>query len=193
MSGLEVVGAVASVVQLTSFAAEIADSISKLYKKLRNAPKALRQYLTTVDQLRDVVLLLRGNEWLRAKDIIDRLESIARKIDEALELLPKVKSKSDSRFLRIPRGAREAYQYMRNEEELNTIFVALEEMKSTLVLCVLSTQVRLIGETSENSTQLLELIPRMGELQREFSYLRNLIEPLSVSLRQANSTIQRES
>ena len=182
MSGLEVVGGVASLVQLTSFATALAESIVKLYKKLRNAPTAFRRYIDTVRQLEDVVLLLRENEWLRAKEIFDRLKSISEKVDEALALLPKLKTKGESLVSRISRGLRVASQYLCNEDELNAILSSLEEMKTTLVLCVLSTQVRLIGQTSEKSTQLLELIPMMGEMQKEFSYLRSLIEPASVGL-----------
>ena len=174
MSGLEVVGALASVVQLTSFAAEIVESISKIYMRLRNASRILRRYLSTLNQLKGVVLLLQSNEWLRAKAIVDQLKSIHEKINEALALLPLTGTESRSLLSRLSRGTQKAFQYVRNEDELKAIFLDLEEMKSTLVLCVLNTQVRQTGQGSRSTTELL------GQLRTDFAELRTLLGPTRV-------------
>ena len=174
MSGLEVVGAVASVGQLASYLAQVAGSLCELYKKIQKAPRIVKLYLHAAEQFRILAKHLGDNEWLQTEIISQQLKSISKQIQEALELLPNMKEAKTS-IARLSGRTSMAYQLLRNEEALKSIFAALEEKKSCLILWILETQVRHTGQAALNSQGLLDLIPKMGEIQENISYLREIM------------------
>ena len=180
MTCLEVVGALASVSQLTSYVVQITISLSNLYVKLLKAPRIFQQYVSTVRQLEGVIQILRCNEWLRTTIIIDSLQSLSEKIKDALSLLPLPEQVVAKTMSKLSFWLRRAMQYLRNEEELRSVFAALADMKSTLALCILNTQVQHAGKSSRNTAKCLEMLPMIGSLQQDVSYLRHLVESSKV-------------
>ena len=170
MSGLEVVGAAASVAQLTQYILGISGSIYELIHKLRNAPSVFKRHADTINQVITVVEVIRANEWLHTPAIASLLERIWTVAMEALNLLPTLKRDAVSAF--SINEYWKAFRGLRKENEILDRLKTLGELKSVLVVRILDIQTTHAGQSSCNIAKLLQIIPKLDAIQQHVSSLQ---------------------
>ena len=179
---MEAVGAIASISQITYYLAEASISIYKLYRKLHDAPKAFRRYVSLAEQLQCILRLLKSNQWLQNEAIGILLQSLSHQVNGTLILLPDNAEEAGSLVLKVTGKTRRAFKFLRNEDELKNTFKAIEKMKSSLALCIQDTQVQQAGNASQNTIKLLQLFSIPEEEQSDTSIPGESVEHSSVRI-----------
>src|SRR6266536_2934537 len=90
MSGLEILGAVASAVQLADTFIKIATSTIDLFSRVRDAPETIRKRIETVKHLIDIAKLIEHNPSLQTPLIASVLTRARADADKLLKILTKI-------------------------------------------------------------------------------------------------------
>jgi len=169
MTGIEVLGAMASAAQIAFYVIQTSSLIIEQFKRLRNAPIKFQQHSETATQLIGIARVVQSNQWLQTESMASLLKGILGKVEEVHKLLPKVQKHDKAARPGFVITYWKAYRSLRKEERILAIFAGLEEQKSTLALCILEIQTRYTGETSCNVTKLL---PMVDSIQEDVSHIR---------------------
>jgi N-terminal domain on NACHT_NTPase and P-loop NTPases len=130
---LGVLGALAAASQLAEQSLKIANFISDLYFKVRDAPESIRKESLQLEQLIDIVKLIEHNPPLQT----DLVESILRNcVGEAKnlqEILANISTAArDGKAKKLWR----ALDGVAKEKRILALFANLEREKSSLALCI---------------------------------------------------------
>ena len=177
MSGVEVLGALASAAQLAYYVIQANSVIIEQVKRLRNASVKFQQHADTATQLIAFARVVQSNQWLQTESMAALLQAILGRAEDVRKLLPRVQHYDKTARLSFVTSYWKAFQTLRKEERILAIFAGLEEQKSALVLCILELQTRYTGETSCNVAKLL---PVVDSIQEDVSHIRRGAGDLSV-------------
>lgn len=181
MSGLEAIGAVASVAQLVNYIIGTNSSIFELRRKLQEAPTRLKRQTATLEEVIKIAQLLKENEFVQNDMIATTLNHIITKVDQTQDMLPQIDINLSSMSKRLTKKWK-TFKHMRNEDRLLEILAELRDHKISLVLCIANIQVKQSGEASHNSSRLLDFIPKMNLMELDISRMRLCLESRSVCL-----------
>lgn len=169
MTGVEVLGALASAAQIAFYIIQTSSMIIEQFKRLRNAAIKFQQHSDTTTQLIGISRVVQSNQWLQTESMASLLKGILGRLEEVHKLLPKVQKHDKSARPGFVVTYWKAFRSLRKEDRILAIFAGLEEQKSALALCILEIQTRYTGETSCNVTKLL---PMVDSIQEDVSHIR---------------------
>jgi hypothetical protein len=135
MSGLEILGALASAVQLADTCLKITISASELFTRVRGAPETIRTRIAQIEQLIEIARLIEHNSALQTPLIGSVLDRCREDTNNLLGILKKLDTEAT---------ARKVVKYwtallgVTKEKKILGIFERLEERKSSLILCIAS-------------------------------------------------------
>jgi hypothetical protein len=135
MSGLEILGALASAVQLADTCLKITISASELFTRVRGAPETIRTRIAQIEQLIEIARLIEHNSALQTPLIGSVLDRCREDTNNLLGILKKLDTEAT---------ARKVVKYwtallgVTKEKKMLGIFERLEERKSSLILCIAS-------------------------------------------------------
>jgi hypothetical protein len=90
MSGVEILGAVASAVQLADTCMKIAICAIDLFSRVRDAPETIRKRIVAVEQLVEIARLIQHNPSLQTSLIASVLNRARADADQLFEILTKI-------------------------------------------------------------------------------------------------------
>jgi len=90
MSGLEVLGAVASAVQLADACLKIATCAVDLFSRVRDVPETIRKRIVAVEQFVEIARLIERNPFLQILLIVSVLIRVYADTDQLFEILIKI-------------------------------------------------------------------------------------------------------
>lgn len=132
MSGIEVIGLLASASQLALYSLKITTSISEIYRQIQEAPKKIRQHAEQLDQLLKTAKLIQFHPSLQTVAVDDQIKTTMKQAIKLASLLERVRADysrgSVRKYWKILRG--------RHNKEILDSFEALEKEKSALQLCI---------------------------------------------------------
>ena len=140
MSGLEVLGAVASAAQLAAYSIKIARFLGDIYGKAQNHHHQITVHISLINQLIDTAIRIQQNESLRLTFIDSQLQSTLSEARSLSIFLEKLSAGYTGHWVQrswtIVRGA--------SEREVLTRLERLEKAKMTLALCISLAQTDLL-------------------------------------------------
>ncbi|MCJ1375559.1 hypothetical protein MMC20_006796 [Loxospora ochrophaea] len=163
MSGVEVIGTVASLAQLGLFSISALD----LYQQMRDAPAKIQRHRDTIEQLVRIVHLIRFSQWLQTENIIRTVQAILERVREIRRLFPQSQVSGSAGYVSF-KDLRHVLLSVRREKQISSSFKALSESKSDLTLCILATQAQQTGDASSGIKILLDAVPKIEVLYEEF-------------------------
>ncbi|OJD31477.1 uncharacterized protein BKCO1_4700050 [Diplodia corticola] len=137
MSGLEVVGAVASIVQLAQITGKLVICLRDLSDNVRRSSERFQNYKQRADELQQIVTLMKENDQLQSDALRAPIDALVRTVEAILRVLakkfvtdpsnPSTKWRNRLKGARIPQA----------EALISAKFDDLERHKSTLALAIL--------------------------------------------------------
>lgn len=133
MSGLEIVGAVASAAQLADLCLKALKSISSLYRNVKNIPTDVDNSITRINQLSEIAQLVSSTPSLHSPVITAAVHEALTDVEKLLELLEGTSH---------PKGSNPVKQQWHNishilhEPVVQKLLGRLESTKVTLSLCI---------------------------------------------------------
>ena len=143
MSGIEIIGLVASASQLALYSIKITTCLAEICKRVQDAPVRIRQHSDQIRQLQSTVQLVQQNHLLQTAHVYAHINATleqAKTLSAILEQLTKDYSRGSIRkYWKILKATR--------EKEILDIFDRLEKEKSALILCISVIQVDQLGQS----------------------------------------------
>lgn len=142
MSGIEVVGLMASASQLALYSIRIITCVSEIVQKVQDAPARIRQHSDQIRQLVSTAQLIEQHHLLQTVQVHAHIKAAleqAKTLSATLEQLTKDYSRGPIRRYWIVLKATK-------EKEILANFDRLETEKSALLLCISLAQVDLLGQ-----------------------------------------------
>ena len=141
MSGIEILGVLASTGQLLSYSFKITRSLNEIYQRVQDAPKRISQHSIQIKQLISTTELIQEQQVLQTAPILTHINATlvqAESLCAILEQLTEDYSRgSIRRYWKILTATK--------EKEILANFDRLEKEKSALILCISVTQIDLVG------------------------------------------------
>lgn len=135
MSGLEVLGAVASAVQLADTCLKIATCTVDLFSRIRDAPETIRKRIVAVEQLVEIARLIEHNPSLQTPLIASVLARARAEADQLFEILTKIDAQPTAgKVVKYWK----ALEGVTKEKRIMTICDRLQEIKASLTLNIAS-------------------------------------------------------
>ena len=142
MSGIEILGLVASASQLALYSIKITTCLAEICKRVQDAPVRIRQHSDQIRQLQSTVQLVQQNHLLQTAHVYAHINATleqAKTLSAILEQLTKDYSRGSIRkYWKILKASR--------EKEILDIFDRLEKEKSALILCISVIQMDQLGQ-----------------------------------------------
>ena len=142
MSGIEIVGLVASASQLISYSIKITTCLSEIYQRVQDAPMRIRQHSDQIRQLLSTAQLVEKHHLLQTAHVHAHINATleqAKTLSATLEQLTKDYTRgSIRRYWKILIATK--------EKEILANFDRLEKEKSALLLCISVAQTDLLGQ-----------------------------------------------
>lgn len=135
MSGLEILGVVASAMQLADFGFKITNTLLEIFDRVQNYPDKIRSHLCQVKQLIEIARLISENSCLHTRTVNTHLKSISAVVLELKTTLEHLAANYRRKSVRrrylqiVARGAFE-------EKQIGTAFVRLEHEKTALLISI---------------------------------------------------------
>ena len=173
MSGVEVVGLLASVSQLAGHALNIYSSIADIYHKIQNAPRVIQEHAAHIRQLIHTAELICEHKLLQTdcinSQIISTLDQ-ARLLSAVLEKVKRdyLRGHLVRRYWKIIIGDR--------EREILASLRRLEQERSALLLCISIAHTDLLGTIQES---VAPSVVRYPTLVANPPPQRNSFEPIA--------------
>jgi hypothetical protein len=143
MSGLEVIGALASAAQLAAYAVKAAAFISDIYDRLKHAPQRIEEHAHQIQRLIDIIIYIKDNSSLHTTLVFEQLECTIIQAGSLRELLVKVLGQYTQPSLRL-----RYWKVLKGKKE-RQILVALQRLereKTQLSLCLTAAQSEILQE-----------------------------------------------
>ena len=142
MSGIEIVGFVASASQLVLYSIKITTSLSEIWQRVQDAPLKVRQHLDQIRHLISTARLVEEHHLLQTAHVHTHIKATleqAKSLSAILEQLRKDYSRgSIRRVWKILKATK--------EKEILASFDRLEKEKSALLLCISVAHTDLLGQ-----------------------------------------------
>ena len=135
MSGLEVLGAAASAIQLADAAWKISKLFSSLSSHVKDTPSSILKRKAQIEHLAEVARLIKNSPVLQTDLIASLLRACVPEIGDLEGLLSKLVDGATSG--RIARYWK-ALGGMQTEKRITTICERLEQEKTAIILCIVS-------------------------------------------------------
>ena len=143
MSGVEVIGLLASVTQLVAYGTNITTSIPEIYRRLQNAPERIQQHTEQVRELITIAEAIETHRLLQTYNINQHIHSTLTQAKALHAVLDRVKSEysgtSVRKYWKVLKGSK--------EKEILANFDRLEKQKSALMLCMSVVQMDIIDKS----------------------------------------------
>ena len=135
MSGLEILGALASTAQLADTCLKITIAASDLFTRVRGAPETIRTRIAQIEQLIEIARLIEHNSTLQTPLIGSTLDRCREDTNNLLDILKKLDTEATAgkvaKYWKALAG-------VTKEKKILGICERLEERKSSLALCIAS-------------------------------------------------------
>ena len=158
MSGIEIVGLLASASQLALYSIKITTCLSEICQQVQEAPLRIKQHSDQIKQLVSTAQLVERHHLLQTVQVHAHIEATlkqAKTLSATLEQLTKDYSRGTiRRYWKILKGAK--------EKEILANFDRLEKEKTALLLCISVAQTDLLGS--------LQGIHKGGMAEKEVSW-----------------------
>ncbi|OCL05643.1 hypothetical protein AOQ84DRAFT_94002 [Glonium stellatum] len=136
MSGLEVLGILASASQLTEYCIMIITSVRDIYKLVRGRPNRYGRQLQQIEHLIETTKLVQATEYFHTPSVKKQLCNILEEAKGLQKILGRIVSDSERKSKKYYlKAAFPSY----HERAMVKGFASLHEKESTLVLCIVST------------------------------------------------------
>jgi hypothetical protein len=176
MSGIEVIGAVASVVELVDVCFRVTQSLFGLLSTVRRIPEVVKQRQANVEQLQEILLMIRDCPVLQTAKIGHVLRSIATKLQNLRGTLEKLINTSDKGIKKYCRALRGALQ----EKRIISIFNELESDKTILILCIVSVDSSLLHLID---SKFSGIAAKITEVSKEFPKIQDAAQRMGIMLK----------
>jgi hypothetical protein len=144
MSGIEVVGIVAAVLQLTQQAIAISTALGDLFGAVQAAPAKLRDGVNQLERLVEITKLIRQNPLMQTESVEAHIKAIGDHTEALCRLITGIKASS--------KGAVKRYWTVvtgnLKEKEMVEHFHQLEKDKTALILSIMEIHASLSSHTS---------------------------------------------
>lgn len=192
MSGIEVVGLLASIAQLAHYVKNIREFILQICAQVQSGSRGLEQRLDQLDRVLDTVREIEKNSFFHTPSIGRHLKAIVAQVESLQTVLVRLKARKPQATLR---KFWNAYTEIRAEKQICTIFTKLEEEKSTLQLSMTEVNATLSSRTNTDLAQhSFTIQDTRGHVQEVLScsvgiarQLENLSERLSMATSEADT------
>ncbi len=132
---MEVLGAVASAVQLADTCLKIATCAVDLFSRIRDAPETIRKRIVAVDQLVEIARLIEHNPSLQTPLIASVLARARAEADQLFEILKKIDAQpTPGKMVKYWK----ALEGVTKEKRIVAICDRLQEIKASLTLNIAS-------------------------------------------------------
>lgn len=160
MSGIEVLGVLASIAQLLDCSLKLSSLVGEVYSRVREAPERVVMHTAQLGQLVDTARLIERSSDLQKPIVNIHLKATlaeAARLQRILERMIEdyTKGSRKKRILKAVKGAGERLM-------LNS-FERLEKEKSALILCISFIHTETLGTIRDG---VGELIPKMDTINR---------------------------
>jgi len=135
MSGLEILGVAASAIQVAQVGLAIATSLTSIFLKIRDTPKAIQSQAQQVSSLVEVAKLISSKPQLQTNQVEVILQSCLKEARTLRDILQGLLTEKDSS--QIKKWAK-AIGGVVKESKIMELLQSLEREKSALVLCITS-------------------------------------------------------
>jgi hypothetical protein len=176
MSGIEVIGAIASVVQLVDVCFRVTKSLFDLLSTVRRIPEVMKQRQANVEQLQEILRMIRDCPVLQTANIGQVLGSIATKLQNLrgiLEKLINTSGKGTKKHCRALFGAVK-------EKRIISIFNELESDKTMLILCIVNVDSSLLHLID---SKFSGIAAKITEVSKELPNIQDAAQRMRIMLK----------
>lgn len=175
MSGLEAIGAIASVSQLVQYTTTLVLKLHELYRNVENAGEQYRRYKDEIHQLLQIAGLVKSvDELLQSEIVASHIHALV-KATESIEEALRQGYVGD--ITKRWKKCLKAWQWNKAEEAIAKGFADLERNKSCLTLCILGTYGSLISRIDRNLEDgIPQLQGQVGNIEYTLRSCTGLVE-----------------
>ena len=161
MAGVEVIRVLASAGQLLHYSFALINSLHDFYERVHTSPERYQRQVDQLTRLANTVDLIRETESLDTPLISSYLQAILTRIKNLDQLLTQCLRDAQARTrIRLWKSLWTA----RREDKIQKEFDGLQEVKGSLVLCVLGTYGKVLVSTSQHTiTSVVQIEQTIGE------------------------------
>ncbi|KAF4625423.1 hypothetical protein G7Y89_g12744 [Cudoniella acicularis] len=165
MSGLEILGGLASAAQIAVYAVKAASFLSDIHERLKKAPERIQQHASSIKRLIDIILHIQETHSLHTTIVFTQLNHTISRAFDLRDLLVKVLGEYTQpsfrrRYWKLLKG--------RKEKQILAALQSLEREKTGLSLCLTTVQTELLHDVrrevkiagSDMSVESSKRIPR---------------------------------
>lgn len=175
MSGLEAIGAIASISQLAQYTAILIFNLQSLYRNVKHSGERCDLYREQIDQLLQVANLINSlAEVLKSEAITSHVLALVRITDTIEKAL---KHASVGEEAKKWRKCLKAWKWIKEEDTILQGFSDLERNKSCLVLCILAAYGGLISRIDRNIEDgIPQIKSQVGSIERTLSSCSTILK-----------------
>lgn len=175
MSGLEAIGAIASISQLAQYTATLILNLRALYHNIKQSGERCELYQKQIEQLIQVAdLIISLEKVLQSDAIATHVRALLRTTETIEEALRQGSAGGDSRILK---KCLRAWKWSKAEENILKGFADLERDQNCLTLCILATYGRLISRIDKNiENGLPQIQDQVGKIERSLSNCSTIVK-----------------
>ncbi|CZR70053.1 uncharacterized protein PAC_19954 [Phialocephala subalpina] len=133
MSGVEILGAVASAVQVADICIRITDSLVEFYSRVHDAPEKINQRTVQIAQLKEMAHLIERCPSLQISPVTSILKSISHEARRLEDILTQATTRGNEG--KVKRKLK-SVGFALKEKQVESICTRLESEKTTLLLCI---------------------------------------------------------
>lgn len=176
MSGLEAFGVLASAIQLVDSSFKILEALRHVHKLVNGDPNLFQQQLDQINQLVYTAKLIETSDIFQHEDITIPLNAVIVETQQLQGILEGIISTASRRtgmsYLR-------AIMNSNRESRIRRAFITLEEKKSTLILCTLSTCSKLILQVRDEISEHVPFIRKsIGDIESSFQQYPEILSEI---------------
>lgn len=167
MSGLEVVGAIASVTQLGQYSVRLIVCLRDLSQNIQRSAKRFQEHQKQIDELRQIAEFVRDSQGIQSVDLIPPVEALLQTTETLLTTLTKRFVDDPSNLSKKWKNRAKGIQFPKAEAAVLKGFEDLERHKSTLTLALLGSLGGLIQRVDSRLERgIPELQDQVGNIER---------------------------
>lgn len=176
MSGIEVIGAISSVAQLVDLCFRVTQSLFDLLSTVRRIPEVMKQRRANVEQLQEILRMIRDCPVLQTANIGQVLGSMATKLQTLRRILQKLINTSDKGIKKHCRALFGAIQ----EKRIISLFNELESDKTMLILCIVNVDSSLLHLID---SKFSGMAAKITEVSKELPNIQDAAQRMRIMLK----------
>jgi hypothetical protein len=191
MSGVEVLGALASATQIVHYAIGAAEHLKKAYERAKgNCPDFNRQY-NQVKQAACTAEFIKSIPSLQTPLVLEHLEDIRHCLRELESVLSRIVNQKDSKLWK--RFLKEVVSGKDQSGLLSKNFAALEASKSSLMICLLGSYGNVLVDLTQRVDSELSLFRNMDAQLEGLESDRRTGSEILAEVRQVKELLTRST